>query len=130
MSQMMNSIEIGFWNALLPIIRKKARQQSQEEPPCSAPDEVRLAFLTQTSDEPLPAEPVNSLLKQASPLELQSFQPTVKIAVRENKTPVFEGATVATKVVVDAIKKSHAFMVLSSSFLGLLIGVLIAFFLK
>jgi hypothetical protein len=33
MSQMMNSIEIGFWNALLPIIRKKARQQSQEEHP-------------------------------------------------------------------------------------------------
>lgn len=126
----MNSIEIRFWNALLPIHRKKARQQTQEEPPRSAPDEVRLAFLTQTADEPLRAEPVRSLLKKDSPPELLSYQPTVRIAVRENKPSVFEGATVATKVVVDAIKKSHAFMVLSSSFLGLLIGVLIAFFLR
>ncbi len=126
----MNSIEIGFWNALLPIRRKKARQQSQEVPPRSAPDAVRLAFLTQTSEEPLHAEPVRSLLNKASPLELQSFQPTVKVTVRENRTSMFEGATVATKVVVNAIKKSHAFMVLSSSFLGLLIGVLIAFFLR
>ena len=130
MSQMMNSIEIGFWNALLPIHRKKACQQSREEPPRSAPDAVRLAFLTQSSEEPLQAEPIQTILKQASALELQSFQPTVRVAVRTDKPSVFEGATVATKVVMDAIKKSHAFMVLSSSFLVLLIGVIIAFFLK
>jgi len=89
-----------------------------------------LAFLTQSSEEPLQAEPIQTILKQASALELQSFQPTVRVAVRTDKPSVFEGATVATKVVMDAIKKSHAFMVLSSSFLGLLIGVIIAFFLK
>jgi len=130
MSRMMNAIEIGLWNALLPIRRKKARQQSKMEAPRSASDAVRLAFLSQSPEEPFSAEPVQTLLKQASTLELQSFQPTVRVAVRANKPSVFEGATVATKVVMDTIKKSQAFMVLSSSFLGLLIGVIIAFFLK
>ena len=130
MSRMMNSIEIGFWNALMPIRRRKANPPSREEPPRSAPDAVRLAFLTQSIRESTPVEPVRSLLTEVSPLELQSLQPTVRVTVRENRPSVFEGATVATKVVVDAIKKSQAFMVVSSSFLGLLIGVLIAFFLK
>jgi len=130
MSQMMNTIEIGIWNALMPLRRKKAVEQSNIEPPRSAPDEVRLAFLTKDSVEPIHAEPVKSIYQKLSPLEEQSLQPTVKISVQTNKVSVFEGATVATKVVVDAIKKSQAFMVVSSSFLGLLIGVLIAFFLK
>jgi|ADurb_H2B_01_Slu_FD_contig_21_73944_length_518_multi_4_in_0_out_0_2 hypothetical protein len=130
MSQMMNAIEIGIWNALMPIRRRKARTQSNEAPPRFAPDEVRLAFLTKAANEPAQAEPVHSLLRKFSPLEEQSLQPTVRVSVGTNKISVFEGATVATKVVVDAIKKSQAFMVVSSSFLGLLIGVLIAFFLK
>ena len=85
MSRMMNSIEIGFWNALMPIRRRKANPPSREEPLAFCPDAVRLAFLTQ-SIWCTPWSQYAPLLTEVSPLELQSFQPTVRVTVREKST--------------------------------------------
>jgi hypothetical protein len=123
-------IEIHFWNILLPIGKREPERKEAIAPPPSAPDDVRLEFLVQSSQQVIDSEPINSILSiQTTEVDLYS-QPTVKIEKRDWQSSFFLGTTVPTKAVKQKIKQGEAFMLIVSSFMGLIIGILIAFFVK
>ena len=130
MINLFKSLEIHFWNILLPIRKRGQERKEAIAPPPSAPDEVRLEYLAQNAQQVIEPEPIRSILsKQSTDVDLSS-QPTIKIERRGGQSSIYLGATVPTKAIKQKIKQGEAFMLVVSSFLGLVIGILIAFFVK
>ena len=112
-------------------IRKRGQERKEAiAPPPSAPDEVRLEYLAQTAQQVIDPEPIRSILSQQSREVDLSSQPTIKIENREKQSSIYLGTTVPAKAIKQKIKQGEAFMLVISSFLGLVIGILIAFFVK
>ncbi len=130
MSNPFKFVEIQFWNLLLPINRQPKTRKEATEPPRSAPDKIRLEFLEKSQQEPIEAAPIQQILSSPTSEETLSTQPTIKIKRSDTKVSLYAGATVPTKIVRQKIKKGEAFMLIISSFLGLFIGILIAFIVK
>ncbi|MFZ3070336.1 MAG: hypothetical protein WA110_04345 [Anaerolineaceae bacterium] len=128
----MNSIEIGFWDTIIPI-SKKARSNGgspKKSRKKANPDEVVLAFYDRQKREPIEEAPIHEIVMNAPPEEMLSYEPTRRVPVRNTGKLTFDGATVATRLSAAGFKKAQTLMVISSSFLGLLIGIFIAFFVK
>jgi len=115
---------------LLPIGKRGHERKEAIAPPLSAPDEVRLEYLAQSAQQVIDPEPIRSILSQQSREVDLSSQPTIKIEKRGGQSSIYFGATVPTKAIKQKIKQGEAFMLVVSSFLGLVIGILIAFFVK
>ena len=130
MINLFKTLEIHFWNILLPIGKRGHERKEAIAPPPSAPDEVRLEFLAQSAQQVIDPEPIRSILSQQSREVDLSSQPTIKIEKRGGQSSIYFGATVPTKAIKQKIKQGEAFMLVVSSFLGLVIGILIAFFVK
>lgn len=130
MTNLIKSVEIQFWNLLMPINRKPKPRKEAMEPPRSAPDKIRLEFLEKSQQEPIEATPIRQILSSPTSEEILSSQPTIKITRPNIGASIYAGATVPTKTVRQKIKKGEAFMLIISSFLGLFIGILIAFIVK
>ena len=124
------TLEIHFWNLLLPIGKRGHERKEAIAPPLSAPDEVRLEYLVQSAQQVIDPEPIRSILSQQSREVDLSSQPTIKIENREKQSSIYLGTTVPTKAIKQKIKQGEAFMLVVSSVLGLVIGILIAFFVK
>jgi len=130
MTNLIKSAEIQFWNLLMPLNRKAKPRKEATEPPRSAPDKIRLEFLEKSQQEPIEATPIRQILSSPTSEEILSSQPTIKITRPNIGASIYAGATVPTKTVRQKIKKGEAFMLIISSFLGLFIGILIAFIVK
>jgi len=115
---------------LLPIGKRGHERKEAIAPPLSAPDEVRLEYLAQSAQQVIDPQPIRSILSQQSREVDLSSQPTIKIEKRGGQSSNYFGATVPTKAIKQNIKQGEAFMLVVSSFLGLVIGILIAFFVK
>jgi len=114
--------------------RKEAEIEQIAEP-------VRLNFDTQRIFANSRPEPVSQIMLNASETQALSFQPTVQIPVKpgvnfsvginsthSNLLDAFEnGETLLTKVGKKDFLKIQATMMLSISFMGLIIGLCIAF---
>jgi hypothetical protein len=130
MMNLFKTLEIHFWNLLLPIGKRGHERKEAIAPPLSAPDEVRLEYLVQSAQQVIDPEPIRSILSQQSREVDLSSQPTTKIENREKQSSIYLGTTVPTKAIKQKIKQGEAFMLVVSSVLGLVIGILIAFFVK
>ena len=130
MMNLFKTLETHFWNLLLPIGKRGHARKEAIAPPFSAPDEVRLEYLAQSAQQVIDPEPIRSILSQQSREVDLSSQPTIKIEKRGGQSSIYFGATVPTKAIKQKIKQGEAFMLVVSSFLGLVIGILIAFFVK
>jgi hypothetical protein len=130
MENLFKSLEIFIWNLLLPIGRRGRERKEAIAPPPSAPDAVRLEFLAQNQQQSIDPEPIQSILSRQSTEEELSSQPTIKITPRESKSLIYSNATIPTRTVRKKMKQGEAFMLITLSFLGLIIGILIAFFVR
>ncbi len=130
MMNLFKTLEIHFWNLLLPIGKRGHERKEAIAPPLSAPDEVRLEYLAQSAQQVIDPQPIRSILSQQSRKVDLSSQPTIKIENREKQSSIYLGTTVPTKAIKQKIKQGEAFMLVVSSVLGLVIGILIAFFVK
>jgi hypothetical protein len=131
MENLFKSLEIRLWNLVLKVGKRgRTRKEAVAPPSRFAPDEIRLEFLAQSQEQPIEAVPIAEILSQPTDKEALSSQPTIKVIARPTQEAIYSGATIPTKTVKQKIKQAEAVMLVVSSFLGLIIGVLIAFFIK
>lgn len=92
---------------------------------------IELTFDTQRIRNAKVIAPVEAIMLNASPTEAMSFEQTVRVAARAvvvaPSTP--DSPTLATRIGRMDFHKSQALMLLSASFMGILIGLVIALFI-
>jgi hypothetical protein len=89
MINLFKSLEIHFWNILLPIRKRGQERKEAIAPPPSAPDEVRLEYIAQSAQQIIEPEPIRSILSiQSTDVDLSS-QPTIKIKGEGTKFYLF-----------------------------------------
>ncbi|MFZ3150392.1 MAG: hypothetical protein WA116_01775 [Anaerolineaceae bacterium] len=129
MTHIMNSIEIGLWNQLIPV-HKKTRPVAKKtirKNKRNSVSEIKLTFSDERNKHDLPIS-INELVLNASPEEELSYEPTRPIPIYASNLLSQDDPTVPTKVATLEYKKGQVLMIFSISFLGLLIGACIALF--
>lgn len=120
----------NIWNANKPMARRVSDPEADarflKRPP--APENVRLSFETQRIINARKPKAVSEIMMNASTGEVISFQATLPVMVNNAKKNISDFTT-TTLVTLKDFKRSQAFMIISTSFLGTLIGIFIAYLL-
>lgn len=120
----------NIWSSNKPMAKRVADPEAdarfQRRPP--APENVKLSFETQRIINARKPKAVSEIMMNASTGEMMSFQATLPVMVNYAKKSISD-FTSTTLITLKEFKRSQAFMIISTSFLGTLIGIFIAYLL-
>ena len=121
-------MERSFTSPFFPFLRAKRSKRNGQSDAILHQD-IRLSFDTQRVQKAKSLEPVEAILCNASYTQEMSFQPTVRVQLRQVNSEFSQGATLANHIGKMDFRKSQALMFFSISGMGLMIGILISFIL-